>query len=83
MSQWSRRDPLHPLNSPLTGGATGTSQGRNREGEQSSIVLHLPVACKLEGGLRGFPGSTLPSPCSHRGIWLSGEALLGEQPGYF
>lgn len=79
----SLRDPLCPLNSPLTGGATGTSQGSNTEEEQSSVVLHLPVACNLEGGQRGVPGSALLSPCSLRGSWLPGEAFLGEQPGDF
>ena len=60
--QGSTQGPLRPLNDPLTGEATGPSQGSNTEGEQSPIVLLLPVAVTLKVGRVDPQGVLSPHP---------------------
>lgn len=79
--QGSTQGPLRPLNDPLTE-ATGPSQGSNTEGEQSPIVLLLPVAVTLKVGRVDPQGVLSPHPVP-TGAAVCGvrESLLEEWPG--
>ena len=75
--QGSIQSPLHPLNALLTGGATGPSQGSNTEGEQSAIVLLLPVVVTLKVGRVDSQGALSPNPVP------TGATVWGVQESFF
>lgn len=70
--QGPTQSPLCPLNAPLTGGATGPSQGSNTEGEQSSIVF-LPVALTLKVGREDSQAVLFPHPVPL--VWKSSQGI--------